>query len=248
MVLVRHRWRRLLVLLRQHREFRESAGHTGRVRPHDGPRAEAQLRSQTLRRRFGSHAISPWFVFNNSWHLRCPLIGGANPTIPRREVREGPDFTANLEFFNNAFSWCSKDRYGSWTCEDVEMIRHFDFGEKRTVLFDYNISDRSRLLPLLSRIAARRGERPAERPARSSMPPAAGRFALAPDSEAHRTGWKRSIALPSPIGESGPAAAAGRHPEPRRLSGLWPDAGARSRGPDLEAARGDRLGRLERQA
>ena len=32
----------------------------------------------------------PWFVFNNSWHLRCPLIGGANPTIPKEgEGRPG---------------------------------------------------------------------------------------------------------------------------------------------------------------
>src|SRR5262249_51296602 len=24
----------------------------------------------------------PWYVFNNSWHLRCPVVGGANPIVP----------------------------------------------------------------------------------------------------------------------------------------------------------------------
>jgi hypothetical protein len=45
--------------------------------------------------------VFPWFVFNNSWHLRCPIIGGKNPTLP--PAGEGPDFTAHLNFFNNAF-------------------------------------------------------------------------------------------------------------------------------------------------
>lgn len=86
-------------------------------------------------------AIHPWFVFNNSWHLRCPLIGGANPTIP--PAGEGPDFTAFLDFFNNAFQWCDQERQGAWLCESVEMVRYFDFARSQQVKFDYSISNRA---------------------------------------------------------------------------------------------------------
>ncbi len=89
----------------------------------------------------------PWYVFNNSWHLRCPLIGGANPElaapadVSADEPVEGPDFTAHLRFFNNAFAWCDRAQYGSWVCEPIDLVHNFDFANSLDTEFDYNITD-----------------------------------------------------------------------------------------------------------
>jgi len=134
----------------------------------------------------------PWFVFNNSWHLRCPIVGGANPTLP--DYGEGPDFTAKLDFFNNAFVWCSQTRDGAWVCEDVEMIRNLALAREDGTIFDYDICDR----PAFFEELRRQGRREvngllATRPIFTNA--AAGNFGLASGSEARRTGIVRAVAV-----------------------------------------------------
>jgi hypothetical protein len=86
----------------------------------------------------------PWYVFNNSWYLRCPLVGGAAAAVPARG--EGPDFTARLDFFNNAIAWCQTELYDDWTCQSVDLVRHFDWYRSASISFDYDICDRADFL------------------------------------------------------------------------------------------------------
>ena len=137
--------------------------------------------------------IFPWFVFNNSWHLRCPLIGGANPIVPA--VGEGPDFTAHLDFFNNAFAWCDPGRYGNWVCEPIEIIHFLDFPRSTDTHFDYDISDRSDFVAYFQ--DANWGEAnglTTRRPLFEDLQ--TGKFALAMGSDAHRSGWVRDVPQP----------------------------------------------------
>ena len=84
--------------------------------------------------------IHPWYVLNNSWHLRCPIIGGAHPTQPA--IGEGPDFTSHLAFLNNAFQWCDPRIYGDRVCESAEMILSYDPRRSIGASFDYTLCDR----------------------------------------------------------------------------------------------------------
>lgn len=131
----------------------------------------------------------PWFVFNNSWHLRCPIIGGADmspsPTGP------GPDFTARLEFFNNAFGWCSVDRDGAWVCEPIELIRNFDMWRSIDTRFDHSLSDRSDAIDYFQR----RGWGEAHGlavPGPVFEDPAADELVLPADSPGIWSGWARA--------------------------------------------------------
>jgi hypothetical protein len=133
---------------------------------------------------------APWYVFNNSWHLRCPIVGGANPTLSA--FGEGPDFTANLDFFNNAFTWCSPVRDGAWVCQPIEMLRHFDLANSPGTTFAHDICDREDFFAELARQGRPEANGiPAKRPIFRNAP--AGNFALATGSEAQGTGWVRSV-------------------------------------------------------
>jgi hypothetical protein len=138
--------------------------------------------------------VFPWFVFNNSWHLRCPIIGGKNPTLP--PAGEGPDFTAHLNFFNNAFDWCDVTRDGTWLCECVDLMHNFDLGRSAGTRFDYNICDRLDFMGALE--AAGQPEAHGLFATRTIfMNGITGDFSLAAGSEAFRTGWVRSVDRPS---------------------------------------------------
>lgn len=78
----------------------------------------------------------PWYVINNSFFLRCPIIGGANPHIP--VSGEGPDMTANLNFINNAFAFAPLTPC-DWTVVPIEPIRNFSFAHSSNVRFDYSL-------------------------------------------------------------------------------------------------------------
>ena len=136
----------------------------------------------------------PWFVFNNSWHLRCPLIGGANPAVPANG--EGPDFTAHLDFFNNAFDWCNPLDDGAWLCEWVELLRNFDLVRTLDSRFDYDICD----LPNFFSVLAEAGHGEAHG-LRASRPifngSSVGDFTLAADSQALGSGWIRGVERPT---------------------------------------------------
>ena len=147
--------------------------------------------------------IFPWFVFNNSWHLRCPLIGGANPTVPANG--EGPDFTARLDFFNNAFDWCNPLADGPWLCEWTETIRNFDLVRTFDSQFDYDICDLPNFFSILAE--AGRGEAHGLRATRPIFNgSASGDFTLAGNSEALSSGWVRGVERPT-------AGSAGLRPQ-----------------------------------
>lgn len=139
----------------------------------------------------------PWHVFNNSWHLRCPLIGGARAALPAasEEPVEGPDFTANLAFFNNAFAWCDAAQYGSWVCEKIDLIHNFDFTNSRETAFDYSITDNADYITSMRKTL--RQEANGILATRTLFEDACcGDFRPAESSEARRSGDLREIALP----------------------------------------------------
>ena len=131
----------------------------------------------------------PWFVFNNSWHLRCPVIGGANsrvPTVPAGEP--GPDLTARLAFFNNAFAWCLSSPDDTWLCEPIELVRHFDMQHSSSVVFDHDICNRPDFMKFFQHLGW--GE---HHGITTTAPlfalPIDGKFALAAGSLARGSGW-----------------------------------------------------------
>ena len=137
--------------------------------------------------------VFPWFVFNNSWHLRCPIVGGKNPTVP--PTGEGPDFTAHLNFFNNAFDWCDVARDGTWLCECIDLLHNFDLGRSIETKFDYNICDRPDFIGAL-KAAGICGAHELHATGNIFADSAKGNFSLATGSQAFRTGWVRSVDRP----------------------------------------------------
>lgn len=134
----------------------------------------------------------PYYVFNNSWYLRCPIVGGASPQLP--ELGEGPDFTAHLGFFNNAFTWCDPGLHGEWVCELIELMRFFDLAKSPATSFDYDITDRADYLAYFQRDG--QGEAHgvlATRPIFDD--PAAGRFTLPGNSQARDCGRTEAVEL-----------------------------------------------------
>lgn len=154
----------------------------------------------------------PWFVFNNSWHLRCPLIGGASPGPVIPDPGEGPDFTTNLDFFNNAFVWCDAGRYGPWVCERVELIRYFDWMRSRGTTFDHDMTDRP---DYFSGFPAGSGGEAhgtlASRPVFANA--GAGISDLTADSEARDNGWVRQVTAP-PARPGAPPSSVPIRPQP----------------------------------
>jgi hypothetical protein len=139
--------------------------------------------------------IHPWFVFNNSWHLRCPIVGGANATLPTAGDGEGPDFTAQLSFFNNAFDWCNVALDGPWLCEMIDLVHYFDMARSPGTSFDYDICDRADFMGYFA--FAGQGESHGLVATRAIFEDAAaGCFALADGSEALGSGWVRTVDLP----------------------------------------------------
>jgi len=101
--------------------------------------------------------VAPWYVFNNSWHLRCPIIGGSSPALPPDDDRspdtiEGPDYTAKLSFFNNAFTWCDPVATDNWICETIDLVRNFDWRSDASLFFDANVSDRGDYFALMRNV------------------------------------------------------------------------------------------------
>jgi hypothetical protein len=176
-------------------------------------------------------ATHPWFVFNNSWHLRCPLIGGASPGVPLQG--EGPDFTTNLAFFNNAFAWCDPGRYGPWVCEFVELMRYFDWRRSVGTTFDYDISDRADYFAWFRQNDwGETNGTLATRPIFAN--PGAGIFQLAPDSEAKGNGSVRSVvAVPPDPGAPAPPVRLRRQADGSVNRGCYQDYGA-TQVPELE--------------
>lgn len=149
-------------------------------------------------------AIYPWFVFNNSWHLRCPLIGGANPTLPN--AGEGPDFTAHLTFFNNAFQWCDPRVYGDRICESAELVRCYDARRSRYVTFDYSVCDRPDYLDYMKGIGGETNGFEATGPIFAG--PVDREFDFRPVGGALGTGWVKSVACPGGFALARPRAQA----------------------------------------
>jgi hypothetical protein len=178
-------------------------GNTGRFESRQGvPGQPAHTMGRVLKLSYAANPPdegspgkpdAPWFVFNNSWHLRCPIVGGANPVLP--DFGEGPDFTAQLDFFNNAFAWCSPARDGAWVCEPIAMLGNFDLAGSPGVTFDHDICDRPDFFDEL-----RRQGRPEANGLVATRPlfvnAVAGNFGLAAGSEAARSGRTRGVALP----------------------------------------------------
>jgi hypothetical protein len=135
--------------------------------------------------------VNPWYVFNNSWRLRCPVIGGSNPTVP--PGGEGPDFTAGLSFLNNAFVWCDPARDGPWVCEWIKLLQNFDLARCVDTRFDYNISDRWDFFDFLRKAGHEAHGITAGRPIFADG--ADGHFPLARDSEARRSGVVETFAM-----------------------------------------------------
>jgi hypothetical protein len=137
--------------------------------------------------------VHPWYVFNNSWHLRCPLIGGASPV--NTATGEGPDFTAHLAFLNNAFQWCAKATGSDpWLCESIEMVRNFDAQRSAHTRFDHTVCDRPDYIENMQALGNEANGCASDKPI--FAPRAGGRFnfELATDSDALRTGWVGKVA------------------------------------------------------
>jgi len=170
----------------------------------------------------------PWYVFNNSWYLRCPIIGGSDP---KRSPQEGPDFTANLSFFNNAMKWCDADAYPAPVCEvpaRVKLVQFFDWSRSPSVSFDHDMCDRADFKGSFAP-PADTGEpngRQATRPFFVGGP--WGDFRLTPDSEAAGGGVLERLAR-----VEGPDAAIRPDASGRLDIGAWQAYGLTSV-PELE--------------
>lgn len=137
----------------------------------------------------GRVPTEPWFVFNNSWHLRCPVIGGANADVATAPPgKPGPDFTAKLAFFNNAFAWCLSSLDEKWLCEPIELIRHFDLQHSSAIVFDHDICNRADFMHFFQNMGS--GE---HHGIVTTAPlftlPIDGGFALTANSPARASGW-----------------------------------------------------------
>jgi hypothetical protein len=134
---------------------------------------------------------APWYVFNNSWYLRCPIVGGSDPNASWST--ESPDFTENLAFFNNAMQWCDPAAHRERVCEMTDMVTNFDWARSPGVDFDHDVCSRADFKRFFAPpgvvgephgIAAMR---PLFRDAR------AGDFILAPGSEAIGAGLRKDL-------------------------------------------------------
>jgi hypothetical protein len=179
-------------------------GNTGRFTTRQGlPDAEAHTMGRVLKLSYQANPASdssdavpihPWFVFNNSWHLRCPLIGGANPTLP--PAGEGPDITALLDFFNNAFVWCDQTHYGDLLCETSELVHNFDWSHSAGTTFDFTICNRRDHFSYFG--VQGQGEEHGVLASRGIFRDAPnGDFGLAPGSEAAGSGRIGTVATPN---------------------------------------------------
>ena len=184
-------------------------GNTGQFRSRQGlPNMSAHTMGRVLKLSYQKDprdvdsertASLPWYVFNNSWYLRCPIIGGANGTLPSGgtlgQPVEGPDFVANLAFFNNAFVWCDLVQDGPWVCELVELIRNFDAARSAGTTFDYDICDRPDYFDYFRNLG--RGETNGLLATEPIFVDGwGGQFDPAPQSAARDTGWVGAVGQP----------------------------------------------------
>lgn len=85
----------------------------------------------------------PWYIFNNSFFLRCPLIGGAACSLDEPDrLGIGPDITRHLTFANNVFEWCDPDAFDDYTATWIELVRSFRQVRDDGVIFDGNLGNR----------------------------------------------------------------------------------------------------------
>ncbi|MCB1343556.1 MAG: right-handed parallel beta-helix repeat-containing protein [Pseudooceanicola sp.] len=85
----------------------------------------------------------PWYVFNNSFFLRCPLIGGAACSVDEPDLFGiGPDITNHLTFANNVFEWCEAGEHDDYTATWIELVRNFRKRPEDGVVFDGSLSNR----------------------------------------------------------------------------------------------------------
>lgn len=85
----------------------------------------------------------PWYIFNNSFRLRAPLIGGAAESIAKPDLFGiGPDVSSHLTFANNVFEWCGPDEFDDYVCSWIELIRNFQQRDGDAVIFDGSLCNR----------------------------------------------------------------------------------------------------------
>jgi hypothetical protein len=135
---------------------------------------------------------APWYVFNNSWHLRCPIIGGSDPGASW--ATEGPDFTAKLAFFNNAMQWCDPEAHRERVCEMTDMVMNFDWASSSGVLFDHDICSRTDFKRFFAPQGGMGEPNGIAATRRIFCDARAGDFTLAPLSEALGTGLRQDLA------------------------------------------------------
>ena len=129
----------------------------------------------------GPFPIHPVYVFNNSWHLRCPVISG---DVDAKHV------TSKLEFFGNAIEFC-KPQDGV-LCTGVDFIENFDF-EKSDASFDYDVSSQAQFPWAMQREKQEANGRPAGGPIFTDGQ--GGDFSLVLGSAAAGAGHAATISL-----------------------------------------------------
>ncbi len=176
LVLVRRRARRLSGIS----TATPAASRAARASRAQPPTLWAASSSSATRQPAGRPAAEPCRILRGSSSTTagtCAAPSSAAP-IPRfRNCGEGPDFTAQLDFFNNAFTWCSPARDGAWVCENDRDAPPFRPDEQPR----HDIRPRHLRPPGLLRRTAAAGEGRGERTAlprgrfSSTRPPATSR-------------------------------------------------------------------------
>jgi hypothetical protein len=125
----------------------------------------------------------PVYVFNNSWHLRCPVISGD---------ADAPHQTQHLKFFGNAIEFCRPQDGG--LCTGVDFIENFDFAQS-DAQFDHDVCNQAQfpwaMHQVHQEVDGRAGGGPIFKDGRG------GDFLLAPGSAATGAGHAAAISLPA---------------------------------------------------
>jgi hypothetical protein len=152
---------------------------------------------------------------------------------------EGPDFTAGLNFLNNAFSWCAPA--DAWTCAPLKPVSKFAPAACRALRFDFNVTDRA---DYFDRMRVDFGAEANGTVAGAPLfdDPAAGKFVPAPGSPAVGRGTPVDVELP------GGGRARMREAVPGRVDCGAFQAYGRVEVPALEALRDEIVAGITRTA